>query len=272
MIIRSALIEHWVARESSPVDWCEKNYVVTAAIAEFGNTFSSLPMIFLPATCLITNVWDSFSTLVSKGAYIQMFFMIGIGMASMYVHSTLSLLAQFFDEIGIAWSLFMGYSFLLPNQHRPKFYFGNHAHILSTSICIILTVFWYTFPYLNGFILMSLSLPILFIHVVEIAKYKNPDTIHITKITVALLSVAMLAWMGDIFMCSLCRKLFIPGLHSLWHVMISLGAYLTVTIFAFRKAVSDAPSVEPTIRYLTWKGIGIPYVHCVKRETLLSPN
>lgn len=266
----SSVFEKWLSRGSSPVDWCENNYVVTDVIAEFGNTFSSLPIICLPAACLIAKVWDSFSQLVSRGAYLEMYFMIATGLSSMYVHSTLSLLGQFFDEISILWSLFIGYSFLLPNQHRPWFYFGRHAHVVSITIGTMLSLAWFVFPYLNGFILMTLAIPILYIHVTEVIGSQNPATIHITKITAVILLVALFAWVGDIFFCNVCRNLYIPGLHSLWHVMVSLGTYLTITLFAYRKAESDTPSVQASIRYLTWKGIGIPYVYCVKRDILLS--
>lgn len=194
-----------------------------------------------------------------------------IGISSMYVHSTLSQLGQLFDEVSIVWALFFGYAGLMPGQHRPRFYVGNNAYWISTIVAFALTAAWFVFPYINGFVIMALSLPVVWMHAIDIVKCKTPATLHITKITLIILVVAIFSWIADIFFCRICESVYIPGLHSLWHVMVSFGAYLTITLFAYRKTLTDTPDIQPSIQYMLGQSWGLPYVHCDKKEVLLSP-
>lgn len=262
----------WLAPMSASVDWCEKNYIVSDSIAEFTNTISSLPLLVIPSVCFLTNAWESYTRLVCSGVCFQMCIMTVIGLSSMYVHATLSLLGQLFDEVGIVWALFFGYAGLMPKQHRPRYFTGNSAYWISTFVSVSLTCAWFVFPYLNGFVLMALSLPIVWMHSIELVKYKNPSTLHITRVTLVLLIFAIFSWVVDIFFCKYCEFVYIPGMHNLWHITVSFGAYLTITLFAYRKTVTDAPDIKPTIRYMLGWGCGLPYVYCEKKETLLSPG
>lgn len=265
MIIRNEAVDRWLAAGSSPVDWCEDNYTVSGNIAEFTNTISNVLFVFIPLLCLGTRVWNNYTKLVSCGVLIQLVCLLLVGFASAYFHGTLSLLGQLLDEITILWGLAIGYATLTPDRYRPKFYRGISALIISSTVAAVLTMAWFVAPHLNAFGLLCGTVPIIVIEIRELTVYRNPATARITAITLATLLAALSCWFADRALCGMWRRLGIPGLHSVWHLLAALATYLTVTVFSYIKAESDSPALKPTIRYLPHRVWGIPYVHCRHR-------
>ena len=260
--------EQWLAAGSSPVDWCEDNYTVTGNIAEFTNTLSNILFLIIPTSCLGAKVWSSYTKHVSLGTYIQLFFLLFIGVSSAYFHATLSLMGQLLDEVGIIWSLCLGYASYMPDRIRPNFYKGIKAHVISTLLAIAMTAGWFVAPYLNSFVLMTLTIPIITIQLQEITIYRNRDTFKLTVLALIATILAICAWTADRAMCGMWKTMRVPGLHNIWHILIAVGAYLAIMLFSYLKAL-DEPAVKASIKFLPRGNWGLPYVYC---KELLSKD
>lgn len=89
------IVGYWGPIDSS-IDWCEPNYVITYYIAEFYNTLSSLPMLFLA----IFGIWYTRKYATKEIRYLCVFaaiFFVGFG--SVAFHGTLRFYAQLLDEL-----------------------------------------------------------------------------------------------------------------------------------------------------------------------------
>eukprot|EP01130_Rhizamoeba_saxonica_P008738 TRINITY_DN3531_c0_g1_i4.p1 TRINITY_DN3531_c0_g1~~TRINITY_DN3531_c0_g1_i4.p1 ORF type:complete len:254 (-),score=14.63 TRINITY_DN3531_c0_g1_i4:46-807(-) len=85
-----------LARMESTVDWCELNFVYSDRIAEFWNTFSSIPMILLGIFGLVyTRRYASTSPRFTAA----FFFLAVVGIGSTTFHATLLWKYQLLDEI-----------------------------------------------------------------------------------------------------------------------------------------------------------------------------
>jgi len=120
---------------SSPVDWCEPNYVHSSYIAEFFNTISNFPVILLPLVGIRLNKLY-FSHVTSNAIWIYCAFLI-VGVFSAYYHATLSLAGQLLDELGILWVVTVSFAVWLPGmRYCPKLL---KKHTQTASVAIIIT-------------------------------------------------------------------------------------------------------------------------------------
>lgn len=107
--------------DSSPIDWCEENYVYSPYIAEFFNTVSSFAMIM----CALYGrfIYDrgefrSFEP-VSWVIWVLMAF---VGVGSVLFHGTLSVAGQILDELPIVLTTTTCLLLLIPKRKwRPSY-------------------------------------------------------------------------------------------------------------------------------------------------------
>ncbi|XP_025832213.1 alkaline ceramidase [Agrilus planipennis] len=144
---------------SSPVDWCEENYTVTLAVAEFVNTISNIVFLIFPP--LLVPLFKNYSEKVNR--YINVFWLlfIVVGLSSAYFHATLSLIGQLLDELSILWMFCIGYCLFFPRKYFPKFVQNNRKRF--TKFCLVLTaigsVLSFIHPAVNAFALMIFGVP-----------------------------------------------------------------------------------------------------------------
>jgi alkaline ceramidase len=264
--LQTESLRRWVAAGSSPVDWCEENYTVSSYIAEFTNTISNTPFFTIPVLCIISGVWRSYARYASLGAYVQFFLIFMVGVSSAYFHASLSFLGQMMDELGILWLLCFSYSFFVPNRYRPKIFMGSKSHVIALFVASVLTVAGFAAPQLNAYALFIIGTPVLVMKVCELTLYRDPVTAKMTQVALGRSLLGICVWVADKVMCSLWISLKIPGLHNIWHILISVTFYLDLCLFAYWRSSSDIPTCKPTMRYWPGTTIGIPYVHCRKNE------
>ena len=87
-----------MTRGSSPLDWCEENYIFTPLIAEFFNTVSNSIFLIMPPFLMYLH--KPYAVSIGPGINIIWFLLMVVGASSAYFHATLSLLGQLLDEIG----------------------------------------------------------------------------------------------------------------------------------------------------------------------------
>ena len=264
---QSSFSHRWLARGSSTYGWCEEKYSMVRFIAEFTNTISALPLLTIPLIFWSTGVWESYRRHVSYAPYITYGTMFIVGLASIYVHSTLSLLGQFCDEISIVWALFLGYALLWPKQYLPKFMDETITFATAVFISIGLTLAWFIHPYISGFINMFCAQGAMLYLLRGIVNTEKEEVMHINKTGFFILLLAILFWVGDFTICGYCKYINLPGIHNMWHITVAYGASFTVASSAYSKAVSEAPVfIEPRIKYLFMDKWGLPYVECISKD------
>lgn len=120
-------LTYMLGRGSSPVDWCEGNYLHNSFIAETGNTVTNL--VFLLYTPLLVFLSGQFARNIHRGIYIIWALYAFVGLSSAYFHATLSLLGQLLDELSILWLIASAFSMLIPSENFPNFIKRNRGHL-----------------------------------------------------------------------------------------------------------------------------------------------
>lgn len=255
-----SLFQRWTGAGTSPVDWCESNYVVTSCIAEFFNTISNFLFFMVPpATC---HLWVSYAQHVTRGVYVVWVFFVVIGLSSAYFHGTLSFLGQMLDELSILWLLMVSYSLFTPLRLRPKVLRDDERlyWAVMAALTVITTVSAFFAPIVNAFALFLVGGPAVFILAKEVKGSEDPEVARLGKITFTSLALAILAWLVDRFLCRVCQALGFPFLHALWHILIFVSGYTAQVLVCYLYALQNVPESRPVLKYWSWTFV--PYVHC----------
>jgi len=118
---------------SSPVDWCEENYTVTASIAEFTNTISNIVFVLIPLISI--KLFSNYSKYMGNGMLVVLVLLVVVGVSSAYFHWTLSLVGQLLDELSILWVIAVGFGLWLPRRLLPSQFHGNRSFSLWAVYC-----------------------------------------------------------------------------------------------------------------------------------------
>ena len=87
---------YWEPHTGSP-DWCERNYAWTVWVAEFWNTLSSLPLVFVGAWGIYLAFHYNYGLPFIVGNFVLLF----VGIGSTAFHGTLSYEGQCLDELAM---------------------------------------------------------------------------------------------------------------------------------------------------------------------------
>ena len=184
--------------ESSPNDWCENNYELTYFIAEFYNTISAIPMLYVAYLLWVPN--DKMYACI----------VLGIGVSTMIFHGTLNLFGQLFDE----------FCLILYISHLT---FQTAPYLALPFIFLI-----FVCPEINAYMLMSTALFII------VAWYFNKIVLHIPLKTITrscyfhgqntLIIICVIA--GAIWIIDIAC---INGIHFhfVWHLISAYILYVT---------------------------------------------
>lgn len=189
-----------------------------------------------------------------------------VGLGSIYFHATLSFAGQLIDELAIAWVVLAGFTIWMPphllqrwplNGSRRKL--GQIASVLGILVIALALVK----PVLNAFILISMALPAVLLLFQEMKECSDRRAWRLCRVSVFWLLVAVVLWLSDRANCHFWLRVNFPYLHSLWHVLIFVAAYVACVLFAFLYACREHPQLRAHIHY--WPSNecehGVPYVH-----------
>jgi len=260
MIIPEELHRKWLAYESSPVDWCEDNFAVSAHVAEFTNTLSNLVMMLVPVLTLRARVWDSYVSHMCWSPLLLLPWQICVGIGSCFFHGTLSLLGQFSDEIPLVWGLLMMYVFCMPTRFLSKQISQTVINVLVFAYGLLLSFLWIHNAHLFAFMIWPTPLPLLVILLLETSNCTNADVRKLFHLTLLVKILLVGIWCIDIFHCDTVKSYGLPGIHNVFHIFIGfVGSNVYVILCYYKAKGSLPPDVIVSVKYIYYI---VPYVHC----------
>lgn len=212
----------------SNINWCENDYEVSPYVAEFYNTVSSLPMIFLG---LRGALW-----VATRAAALPRFrFYVGfaclgvVGVGSTMFHATLRYHYQLLDELPMLYGNAALLYISLEDDRTPK-YPGPALPLFLVAFTTAVTVVYLAFPAWYIIFLVSYS-AILLLQVAIYVRTLRKEWISERARKLFWLSFA--SYFSGVFLWMLenaaCQHL--PGwwkLHAVWHLLAGTGTYLVI--------------------------------------------
>lgn len=247
---------------SSPVDWCEGNYLISSNIAEFVNTISNFLFLLFPPVLIY--LFKEYGRFVTPGIHILWVLLIVVGLSSMYFHATLSLIGQLLDELAILWVFMAAYSLFFPKRHYPKFCHNDrktfskfmfYSALMATGLSL-----WK--PFINAFVLMALSVPTMIMLYSELQRVRDQRVYRLGLRSCAVWLLAVFCWVNDRMFCDAWSAINFPYLHGLWHVFIFIASYTVLVLYAYFYVDTELPQRQPILKY--WPKnefeLGIPFI------------
>jgi len=260
-----AITWDYLDKGSSPIDWCEENYVVSPYIAEFVNTFSNIFFFIFPP--LLINLHTNYAKYQGQGIHVIWVLLIVVGVCSAYFHATLSLLGQLLDEIAILWVIMAGFAMWFPKQAFPSSWrSSSDGRVKFSYFCfcftVLATIMGFMQPIVNAFILLLLGVPTMLLLAYELRLEYCDAVVSLGHRTIVLWVLAVLCWVTDRIFCSWCATIGFPYLHAAWHLLIFLASYPACVLFAYFQAKKNSSGPVPILRFYPWNSfqLGVPFV------------
>ncbi|KAH6959253.1 ceramidase [Fusarium avenaceum] len=225
--------------QTSYLNFCEEDYVVTRYVAEFINTLSSLTYVAFGLYGLLTS--PKFPTGPRLASYCGL---MGVGFCSAGYHMTLKYHTQMSDELSMhLLTTPLIYRLLTFNASPQK------TRIVGTVLTILFTVVMVTHMVMDEFILhattFGLGVYIIATRVLRIIPEQVKDPVIRKNLqNVAVLGLysfgfGYMVWLIDEFACRYLTSArhtvglplaFLLELHGWWHVFTAIGGYTAVAV------------------------------------------
>ena len=72
--------------------------------------------------------------------------------------------------------------------------------------------------------------------------------VHLGQRSIAIICMALTAWVNDRFFCAYWAGVGFPYLHGVWHVLIFLSSYSSIVLFAYCDVVNHMPHKTPILK------------------------
>ncbi|GMI19894.1 hypothetical protein TeGR_g10727 [Tetraparma gracilis] len=261
--------------QTSTIDWCERNYVVTPYIAEFWNTISNSAFILVGLMGMVQAI---------RHRYEPRFVLIGLGImivgfGSSAFHGTLLFEYQMADELPMIWSIMVwNYAMFLCESTKTTV-----KHTVTATICatyaIVYSVmhvyFAFTTTFQLNFALMTLISGYIlhrqccehtgasFIPFVRVRKRLPSEHFNTKEIQnlyslcwhyAVVITSALAVWLIDQHACDVLHNLPFgipnPQLHAWWHVLCGYNCHLGLQLsIGLREKVLNKTRLPQTIWY-----------------------
>ncbi|XP_002168363.1 alkaline ceramidase 3 [Hydra vulgaris] len=215
---------------TSTMDWCEENFVVTYAIAEFWNTISNWVMIF-PPMFVAYRLWKF--QLAEYRVITAFIALMTIGFGSFAFHCTLLYQSQLLDELPMIYgTCVMLYCMLELHGIENKINIFTSAVLIAISIAITMVYVLLKSPLIFLYSYGTLATTLFMLNIRACARYTGNRKLLI--LSLASYTFGFILWNIDNEYCQKVRKvrnalpfLFQPitQLHALWHFFAGIGTY-----------------------------------------------
>lgn len=228
---------------TSTIELCEENYTHSSYIAEFYNTISNIPCIFLALIGLINALRQRFEKRFSVLHISNMILAIGSAM----FHATLQHVVQQSDETPMVWEMLL-YLYVLysPDWHyrstMPTFLF-LYGIAFAVAYFVVRNAVVFKVHYIG---LCLLCVPRMYKYYI---RTQDPAAKRLAHLYVLMISLGTLCWLFDSVFCKNLSHWFInPQGHALWHVLMGFHTYFGNTFLMFCRA--QQLGWEPRVAHL----------------------
>lgn len=232
---------HWNRLgEAANHDFCEANHVRSPYVAEWHNTWSSVPMLYFGAA----GSWATRRWATKELRFTYAFFTVSaVGMGSVYFHGTLRRWGQILDEAPMMLLTFYGIFVGIERERKQKYGIGLPVAIFLSWVATVL-----------GYLVYNLYMLFLASFVIGVAGSVSTVLLmsrpgvgrFVGAIGVGSLLFGFGLWLMDNL---LCKNVALPtqwmNLHVLWHFFSGFGAYMLVLMYACVRA--DALDKRPVL-------------------------
>lgn len=240
--------------ESSPVNWCEENYVYNNWIVEFWNSLSSFLLSGFGLWGIIAYRNDAKFYRFEPTMFLVWVVMIVVGLGSVWFHATLSVAGQISDEVPIVVLCLVIITMSRSKQQLPMRAQLLSGHLIARASMVLFT-FCLFFPVLSH-VICIVFLPIGLYVFTKDYRDLNSDQPLFKRLfwaTNVTFYIALGVWVLDRTACDEITQWgktylgFYPQLHAIWHVFIGLTFWLVVCLFVLMKAFRER-GIKPTLK------------------------
>ncbi|CAK0883143.1 unnamed protein product [Prorocentrum cordatum] len=213
----------WGAKTAS-VNWCEADYAVTAYIAEFWNSLSSLAIVVIGSY----GMWMHWRAVEPRYVVAFASFIV-VGLGSAAFHGTLWRSMQLLDELPMLWADGVFIYILITMEddmdrepRRGLMFAFAAAEVLMTLAVIILDTSS------QDVFLLFYGSQTLYLFVASgryDVKYNAPGTVMLLETGLLFYGGGFLLWLVDRNFCPHVSMLY---LHVFWHVFAGLGTFSSI--------------------------------------------
>ena len=272
----------WGAITSS-VDWCELNYQWSHYIAEFWNSTSSMSMVLAGLLGILLH-----RNILETRFLLAFFFVSVLGIGSIAFHGSLKHETQMMDELPMLYAAFTTTFILLENkidlQRRwlaPLLLVWSIATSCATFFASgtwQFIMFHFSFGSAEFFSLYRIYTiyakwrdtdPMTQIRVDETKQIKQDITTLFNR-GMTSYGIGLFVWQFDLRYCRLVQVVWPawsglpnPQFHAWWHVCVSSGFYLLITLAAYDRIVVLGKGTP----VLCWFLKIVPYVGLNEKKT-----
>ena len=200
-------------------NFCEEDHTFSSWIAEFHNSWSSLPIIFYGSVGpyytrrYATNEMRFSAGFVSIGA---------VGVGSTLYHATMLRVGQILDEVPMLCIIFAGIYCFIEDQKERKF--GAWFPILLITVCLALVAGYLVF-YLHILFVLAFGIGVvgLILRGWVVVKIAPKLSGRVLLLAALAISGGFSCWIADEHLCKYVIHL---RLHIFWHLGTGLAGYL----------------------------------------------
>jgi hypothetical protein len=188
--------QYYWGKPDTSVSFCEKKYDTLFWIAEYYNTISAVPYIFIGMAFYCTRI---------KNIGICLMF---LGLSTMLMHGTLRYYGQWLDEIGL---IVLSFESLKQLDKRLKYIF----------LPPILGIY---FMFTENFLVFFSTFATMQVIIVYKVYHKNKSAIQkiFSSLYVFFFSLAMIFWFID---QTFCKYIGNTQFHALWHISTCIAMF-----------------------------------------------
>lgn len=244
---------HTFQYQSSPLDWCEENYVYSPWIVEFWNTVSSLALCAVAVAGLAVYGRQEHIRDFEPRFYFLWSLLFVVGAGSVWFHGTLSIAGQIMDEVPIVILASVSVMMARPNwtDSSRDLLLSGHNIIRASSMFLVFCLF---FPVASHIFTLFCFPGCGYYFITDYVRSTSPNVKRLFWTSFTTFSIAFGSWIIDRVACTQIQDIGVmmfgnPGaiqLHAIWHVFIGLTAWLVIALGTMLRADIEGSKVKIT--------------------------
>jgi len=245
----------------STIDWCEDNYVVMPAVAEFWNAATSLVMLAFAVLGLGVAVWREYEPCARR----QFLGLTGVAIGTGWFHGALTYSGQMLDELTmLVVTLNWLHGLLQLLEHRKGLELAGAATVGLAAWTVAFSALHVTFGFVEVFqvhFTLCVACGLVLLAKIHARVLLDAAQRKLIYLYLATLVVGAVCWQVDLNACAQMQALPLnPQLHAWWHVIMGYHCYVGgMALQCAAQAAKAKAQSRPELPVHYWCGV-VP--HC----------